>query len=204
MILATAAAETPRGWGGTLAIVASLAGMYLVWRLDMYIRGRWGKGGNPSPTKTGAPLPLETPQVGGVSSHLGSGETDGGEGLTDWWGGISQRPDGSVRRVWRKAADKAVHIARTGDAPPQGYGDEPAGAEVDDDAIGDDVDLIDVPLDAGGEFVPVVTARRETREEYVERCLSAGVTKADIVTALQAHYGLSRATAYRLVPGDGA
>lgn len=197
MIIA-AAAEVHRGWGNTFGILAAVVGSWAVYRVDLYLKERRERLGDPSPTPGGAPLPRETPQVGGVSSHVSPDETPAKPGKVDWWGAVTRMPDGTIRRVWRNAR----HVTRTGELP-QAYGDEPAVAEVDDD---DEIDLALGDGPAGHETPPevAVSVRRETREEYVARCIAAGIPKADIAAALQQHYGLSRATAYRLLPADQA
>jgi hypothetical protein len=188
-----AAAETPKGWGGTVAIVVFFVAAALIKWGDVYYRNRWGKPDGPSPTETGAPLPLETSQVRRVSSHVSPDETPAEPDKTQWWGSM-QNVGGTLKRVYHDAR----HIAATGDSPVQAYGDDTDGAEVDAD------DMLDLPLggnegdDIEHEEMEVHTSR-ETREEYVERCVEAGLGKATIAKALIEHYGLSRATAYRVV-----
>lgn len=68
-----------------------------------------------------------------------------------------------------------------------------------------DDDEIDLPLDADDNFAesdrPIRTpaASNETASEYAVRCVGLGVEKAAIVKAVQEHFGLSRAQAYRIV-----
>lgn len=188
-MFAIAAAETPRGWANTLGIIAGIIVIAVIVNLDNRYQARWGKDEDPSPTETGAPLPLETSQVRPVSSHVSPDETPPEPDKTQWWGSI-RNVGGTLKRVYHDAG----HIARTGDSPVRAYGDATDGADVEPD------DMLDLPLadeDEGPEME--VRVERETREEYVERCLDAGLEKAVIAEALIEHYGLSRATAYRVV-----
>jgi len=183
-ILATAAAETPKGWGGQLGILAGLVGIYLVWRIDLWWRQHHGEGADHSPTE---PAPLPAPETRrSVASRLTSHDetpprkTD----VNEWWGGISYEPDGTGRRVYKR---------------PAAYGEEPFGDELDlaleivsdNDAEVPDDEPVDEPAVAE---VPV----QETASEYAARCLGLGHEKAAVVKALREHYGLSRAQAYRV------
>lgn len=172
---------------------------YLYWRFDPK-RDRGADAGDPSPTEKVTPPRPRDAQVRAVSSHVSpDAEADETVGAPSWWGRIVQDGRGGFRRVYQSAR----HIAETGEKAPRELSAPDDDMPVDDEPD----DVIDLALDdtsahhegAIEEYAP--TVRRESREEYAARCLDAGAEKADIVKALQEHYGLSRAHAYRVVGG---
>lgn len=208
VIVATGPADPGRGWGNMVGLGVAIVVCYLIWRIDLYRRKR--KGDDPSPTPGGVPLPRETSQVAGVSSHPSHAETpdDGGA----WYGRIVH-----AGGKWYRTGQ---HIARTGESPPElppepepelpGPSDDgPLSPERYVPPVGDPE--TDVPfaeeagewpaVEGGGGYVAVepVVVHRESRDEYARRCLQERVPPPRIVEGLQQHYGLSRATAYRIV-----
>lgn len=179
IILANGPNDPAKGWAGPWALFVAAVFCYLVWRADKYYRARWGGGATPSPTVTTPPPPGETVQVRAVSSQVSPDETPVEANKTHWYGSI-ERVRGEIKRVYRGAQ----HVARTGDSPPP-----------DDEVPDDEVDL---PLeDVSDETQEQGETALESREEYIVRCLAAGVGKPQLVAALQEHYGRSRAQAYR-------
>lgn len=181
----------------------------LWWRFDPK-RDRSGESKpNPSPTEPVAPPRPRDAQVRAVSSHVspdaGADETGGAEG---WWGRIVRDGRGVGRRVYGTAKT----IAGTGAAPlPETAPPLVVGEVPDDEGPDTEIDLaLDVPDDdvvpdvvpgvvpgAYHEVRPKGYVGRESREEYIARCLTSGAEKAAIAAAVQEHYGVSRAQAYR-------
>lgn len=133
------------------------------------------------------------------------------EGGDEWYGRIVRRGNRIVR--------VAKHVVRTGESPPESE-EEPDPDTITGEllcdgepALDDDIDLPldgdigqweDAPEEEPEERSALAPAKRqalhrESREEYARRCLREGVTRAAVTQGLQDHYGLSRATAYRLV-----
>ncbi len=187
MVVAAGAADPARGWGNIWGLLAGMLASYGIWRYDKWRQARRRNGDDsPSPTPMELPGSRETPQVTRVSSHSSHGETADGEG--PWYGRIVKH-GGHFYRTTK-------HIAKTGESPkPEAY-NPPSGEPEIDVPLDDEAD--DVPDEST--FVPVNPPRfRESREQYVTRCLRAGVAAATVVAGLREHYDVPRATAYRIV-----
>lgn len=199
MIVAAGAADPERGWGNIWGLLAGIAVAGAIWIVDIRRQNKGkGSGDDHSPALSGVPDPRETAQVTSVSSHPSheTGEDDGG----DWYGRIVRRGN----RVYRTVR----HITRTGESPAgidNGNGGpavEPSLPEAYEPP--DDEADIDIPFGYDDEPEPEPqpetrkVVRRETREQYAQRCLRDGVPRPQIVEGLQRHYGLSRAQAYRV------
>jgi hypothetical protein len=113
----------------------------------------------------------------------------------------------------------ARHVARTGESPPSDKDPEPPERQPElpqayvppagDPEI--DIPLVDELWDEEEEPEEYeerqVRVSRESAEEYAGRCVAEGVDTTQIAAALQEHYKVSRATAYRIiqrVPGRRA
>lgn len=190
-ILAAGAADSGVGWGRLVGLLIGALLCFLYWRFDPK-RDRGSSDGNPSPTDGAPPSPREIAQVGRVSSHVSPDETPP---ESHWYGRI-ERVGGSLRRVYGAAG----HIARTGNSPPRESDEEPPADDVPEWALEGRERVIDIPLDDEPPAEPVV--RKESREEFARRCLKGGVAEAQVVAALQEHYDVSRATAYRIVAAE--
>jgi hypothetical protein len=81
-----AAADPPAlGWANTVAMLVAGAVIFLIWRVDLYIRSRRAEGTTPSPTPSRARRNGANPQVNKVPDTDGTNAgTVGGE----WWGRI--------------------------------------------------------------------------------------------------------------------
>lgn len=214
-VLAWGYKDPPQGWGGIAGLGAAAFVCYLIWRIDMWRQKRRGATADPSPTGPGALVPRETAQVARVSSHPSHETSERGDGDGGAWYGRIVRRGSDVYRTAR-------HVARTGESPPKEAPEEPPVTTAEQPARpelpaayeppgGDpeiDIPLVDELWD--GEEEPdeeEVRVSRETVDEYVARCVAAGVDTAAIAQALQEHYQVSRATAYRIiqrVPGRRA
>jgi hypothetical protein len=206
MVLASGYTDSPRGWGGVWGIVAGAFVVYLWWRWDKWRQDKKAGEGSPSPAGPPPPVSRENAQVDHVSSHVSRETRATGEGgETDHWAGTIRRSNGGIKRFYTVAK----HVAQTGSAPPAGY-QPPPRRPVPDELPADDIDLPLSGDDEGEEWGeeydepqpvqrPAVQAPpRETRDQYAERLHRAGEDKPTIVAGLIAHYGVSRATAYRI------
>ncbi len=165
------------GSGNTIAMFVAAGICYGLWRAAVWYQDRYG---DHSPTSTTPPPPREigSSAPSRLTSHPNETPTPGEE--KPWYGEVVRDAKGIGRRVYKTAA----HIAKTGESP-----DPETDIPLDDpDADGS------VPDDPR-----VVGSRRETREEYAAWLLAKRVQVADVVRALETHYGVSRPTAYRVV-----
>lgn len=193
VILAAGAADPSVGPGRLIGLVVGALVCYVYWRVDKWREAKKAAG-DPSPTPPALPPSPRDSQARAVSSHVSPDETADEKSGGHWWGRITRDAKGNVVRAYGKAR----HIAATGDSPPDV---EPVPDDVVDDDVTDfDLALDDDPADHEG---AEVERSRESREEYIARCVAAGVDKPLIVKALIEHYGLSRAQAYRLMPPEG-
>lgn len=206
-ILAAGYADPSNGWGGIWGLLGGAVVVYLLWRGDKWRLNRNGGEGGPSPAEPPAPVSREIAQVDHVSSHV-SRETPAprGGGETPHWGGRIKRVNGSLRRVYTVAKN----VVTTGDSAPRRP--EEAGHPAVEQAHPPADDEIDIPLDEewddegdeesevppGARVVARESAAKETREQYAARLHQAGEDKAVIVAGLIKHYGVARATAYRI------
>lgn len=206
MILSAGYADPSRGWGGIWGLLAGAFVVYLMWRGDKWRQDKKAGEGDPSPALPPPPVSHENAQVDHVSSHVSRETTlPRGGGETPHWGGSIRRVNGSLRRVYSVAR----HVAKTGESPPREY--QPNAGVADDI----DLPLFDDDEERSEEFEPQperqpameVPPPRETQEQYAARLHRQGEDKATIVAGLVAHYGVSRATAYRVhdraVPSRG-
>lgn len=199
LMLAEGYADPNAGPGRLIGLLVAALLCFLYWRFDPK-RDRGEGGAPPSPTDGAPPAPREIAQVGGVSSQAAP-ETVPVE--TGAWYGRMEKVNGTMRRVY----ETARHVAATGDSPP------PDGVVPDDvvpddrpmehPASGDDETEFDLALDDEAEVpAPPIATRMETREEFTRRCIKGGVAEPQIAAALQKHYGISRATAYRTIRAE--
>jgi hypothetical protein len=217
-VLAEGPADPARGWSNFVGLMAGAFVCWALWRYDKYRQK-----GKPAPSPTTAPTPrlTETPQVRRISSRPShetpADETPAGEPVeTHWWGAIEQ-VKGGARRVYRTVQ----HVAATGNSPDPDDINEDIDDEqlIDEPDEGQDEELpalesveayeppagggfdVDIPLGEADEVIvpePVIQ-RRETRQEYAVRLIGKGAAKPAAVAGLIEHYGVSRATAYRIV-----
>ncbi len=177
MIMADGYQDPARGGGGGWGLLAGAFVCYLVWLWDKRRQARKAADGKPTPP----PAPA-LPAPRGV-------EPSSAKPREAHWAGRIENVGGALRRVY----DSAAHVARTGNspAPPAPRGRPVEAYEPPEPDTDPELDLPLTEADHGG--------AAESREEYAARCVAAGVATSEIVSALEEYYGVSRATAYRVV-----